>query len=155
MDVVDCLLFVDFEPTSLSNEDMNEPWVTKTVLYQFPICLIKWLWSHSIYIGQFSRSKLPGKIKVFKAIHQVTNELYYIRYVIPSSTATVYIQATPILPPRHPIRSKFPFLLRLSVRCIRPCRSSHLSLPLISIRQQLLLVVQQLLPRLGGILGVR
>jgi hypothetical protein len=83
-------------------------------------------------------------------------KLYYIRYVIPSSTTTIYIQATPILPPPHAIRSKFLlFLLRLSVRCIRPCRSRHLGLPLISIRQQLLLVVQQLLPRLGGVLGVR
>lgn len=117
--------------------------------------IIKQLRPCRIYIGQFSRSMLPSKIKVFEAIHRVTNELYYIRYVTPSSTATIYIQATPILPPRNPILSISLFLLRLSVRCIRPCRSRHLSLPLVSIRQQLLLVVQQLLPRLGSVLGIR
>lgn len=43
----------------------------------------------------------------------------------------------------------------LPVRRIGPGNCRKLRLPLVSIRQQLLLVVEQLLPRLGGILGVR
>lgn len=43
----------------------------------------------------------------------------------------------------------------LPIRRIRPCHSRQLRLPLIPIRQQLLLVIQQLLPRLRSILRIR
>lgn len=42
----------------------------------------------------------------------------------------------------------------LSIWCIRPSGRGQLRLPFIPIRQQLLLVIQQLLPCLGGILGI-
>lgn len=42
----------------------------------------------------------------------------------------------------------------LSIGCIRPRGGGQLRLPFIPIRQQLLLVIQQLLPGLGGILGI-
>ena len=52
--------------------------------------------------------------------------------------------------------SSFPWLalIRLSVWGIGSDDSSQLRLPLVSVCQQLLLVVQQLLSGLGGVLGV-
>ena len=47
-----------------------------------------------------------------------------------------------------------PFIA-LSIRRIRPRHRCQLRLPLIPIRQQLFLIIQQLLPRLGRILGIR
>ena len=67
----------------------------------------------------------------------------------------MYVQPTPVLPPFHPSFSIFLSLTILSIRRICPRSGGHLGLPLITIRQQLLLVVQQLLPRLGGVLGIR
>ena len=101
---------------------------------------------------------LPRKIKVCEVIHQVTNETL-LHSICNSFLNNHHLYTSnahsPTCAPNSLQISSLLFLLRLSVRCIRPCGSRHLGLPFISIRQQLLLVVQQLLPRLGGVLGVR
>lgn len=56
-----------------------------------------------------------------------------------------------LLAPRH--NTSIPILL--PIRCIRPRHRRQLRLPLVPIRQQLLLVIQQLLPRLGRVLRIR
>lgn len=43
----------------------------------------------------------------------------------------------------------------LSVRRVRTSDRGQLRLPLVTVREQLLLVVEQLFPRLGGVLGIR
>lgn len=45
-------------------------------------------------------------------------------------------------------------MIRLSVRSIRTGRGGNLRLPLVAVGEQLLLVVQQFLAGLGGVLGI-
>lgn len=93
---------------------------------------------HAYKICTLTRGKGSSTVHIFCSLSRPTSLTHPVNAVgTPIHTCNLF-QSTHIL----------------SVRRVRPRNSSELRLPLISIHQQLLLVIQQLLSRLGRILGI-